>query len=470
MKTLLAAALLAGCSVGAPPGFSSGDSWTVPMIGPLEDGLILVPVFINGKGPYTFAVDTDANYTVVTQHIITETGSRMGKGPRMDDESDTQRDRFYAELLGVEVGTLTDAKVPFAEVLSDHAFDIDGRSIDGLLGRDVIADSLGFEFDRDRGMVTLMTQDGFKHAVSAFPERPIKYKMLSAQIMAATQPVARKLLTAQIDGQPFAVHVDFGATTSALRDHSWQKAALVTRQQVGSVIDEVGTPRPIDHMGEAASVTLDGITTEHVEFVPYVDKRFHDEEIDGSLGLGFFHNQTVLVNWDKNAIYTKPRGDLVATAQARIARWQGTLMPKCGQLGCVTINMVDPLAGKPPEQRPAQHPGVIVSAVRDPAAANVALEVLVAVKMSEPAAHAQWLIVNLPANVDRAMTHLPASYVGAQFTVVDASPFPRACPDQGGCIDAIRPPGESVSIAAPAPAPAEPAPAEPVPAEPAPAP
>src|SRR5882757_8231285 len=107
MKTLLAAALLAGCSGGPPNGFSKGESWTAPMIGPLEDGLILVPVFINGKGPYTFAVDPDANYTVVARHILAETGMQPVKGPNMDDESNTQRDRLYAEVLGLEVGTLT---------------------------------------------------------------------------------------------------------------------------------------------------------------------------------------------------------------------------------------------------------------------------------------------------------------------------------------------------------------------------
>ena len=175
MKTLLAAALLAGCSagsVGAPVGFSNGESWTAPMIGPLEDGLILVPVFINGKGPYTFAVDTDANYSVVTRHILSETGMQPVNGPKMDDESGTHRDRLYAEVLGLEVGTLTVESVPFAEVVIDHAFDIDGRTIDGLLGRDVILDSLAFEFDRDRGMITLTTQNGFKHAVTAFSAPP----------------------------------------------------------------------------------------------------------------------------------------------------------------------------------------------------------------------------------------------------------------------------------------------------------
>lgn len=428
------------------------------MIGPLEDGLILVPVFINGKGPYTFAVDTDANYSVVSQHIVREAKLNMGKGKQMDDESDTQRERFYAETLGVEIGTLTVERIT-AEVLSDHAFDIDGRSIDGLLGRDVIADSLGFELDRDRGVITIMTQAGLKHAEAAFGGTAIKYKLLSAQILATTQPVSRRLVTAQINGQSFPMHLDFGATNSELREHSWQKAGLVSRQQSGSVIDEVGTPRTIEHMGEAASVTLGSVTTEHVELVPYIDKRFHDEDLEGSLGLGFFHGQTVLANWDHNVIYTKPRGDLYATTATRISRWQGSLMPKCAQLGCVTVTMIDPLAGKPPEQRPAQHPGVIVSAVRDPAAASVALEVLVAVKTPDPAVHPKWLVVNLPANVNRAMTHLSPAYVGAQFVVVDASPFPRACPDQDGCIDALRPPGEAVEVAGPASAPAPAAPA-----------
>src|ERR1700710_1246723 len=113
MKALLAAALLAACSAAGPVGFPSGDSWTAPMIGPLEDGLILVPVFINGKGPYTFAVDTDANYTVVTRHTVSETGMQPVKGPTMDDESGTHRDRLYAEVLGLEIGTLTVESVPF---------------------------------------------------------------------------------------------------------------------------------------------------------------------------------------------------------------------------------------------------------------------------------------------------------------------------------------------------------------------
>jgi Aspartyl protease len=465
MKKGLLAVLVAGCSVGAPVGFSNGESWTAPMVGPLEDGLLLVPVFVNGKGPYTFAIDPDANVSVLAQHVVNEAKLRIGQGPKLDDESDTQRDRFYAETLGLEVGTLTVERLS-AEVLGDHAFDLDGRQIDGLLGRDVIADSLGFEFDRDRGMITLMTQKAFDREVAAFGGTPLPYKPLSAQILAATQPVTRKLVDAKIDGAPFTVHLDFGATMSQLRDRSWQKAGLIGSAQTGSVIDEVGTLRTIDHLGQAATVELGGITTQNVEFVPYIDKRWHDEDFEGTIGLNFFHAQTVLVNWDKNTIYTKPRGDLAGTTAQRIARWQSSLMPKCAHVGCVTISMIDPLAGKPVGERPAQHPGIVVSVVRDPASANVALEALVAVKSAEPGSNPQWLVVNLPAKVDRAMTHLSGSYVGAQLSVVDASPFPRECPDHGGCIDAIRPPYEAGGSMPAAPAPAPEAAPEPAPAAP----
>ena len=35
-----------GCAVGAPPGFSDGDLWTFPLVAPLEDDLLLVPVYV----------------------------------------------------------------------------------------------------------------------------------------------------------------------------------------------------------------------------------------------------------------------------------------------------------------------------------------------------------------------------------------------------------------------------------------
>lgn len=459
--------LLAGCSVGAPTGFSAGESWTAPLIGPLEDSQLLVPVFISGKGPYVFAIDPDAPQSIITERVAKDAKLQVGQDPgKQLDESDTGRTRFFAEVYGLEVGTLTVERIQ-AMVIAEHTYDFDGRTVDGVLGRNVITDSTAWSFDRDRGVITLMTQKAFEKAGPAFGGTPVKYNEVTAQIAnISAQPVPRRLVQTQIDGVPFTLHVDFGASASQLRDRSWDKAKLAATKQSGGVVDEIGTPRAIDKIGKAATVALGTTTDTDVEFVPYGDKRWHDEDFEGSLGLGFFHGQNVLVNWDKDTFWVKPRASLVATTKDRIGRWQSSLMPKCASVGCVTASVVDPLANKPADQRPAQHPGVIVSVARDPAAANVALEVLIAIQA--PGVDPQWLVANLPAQGgDRAMTHLPGTYAGATATVVDASPFPRTCATAGGCIDTLRVPPEAKSMpvpAAPAAAPAAPAaPTEPAP-------
>jgi hypothetical protein len=419
--------------------FSAGDSWTAPLVGPLENDLLVVPVFVNGKGPYLFAIDPDAPVSVITKHVYADAGLQLAdESPTLSDESAQQPKRSYADVLGVELGTLTIERVT-GEVVADHVYDVDGRTIDGLIGRDVVMDSLGFAFDRDRGMITLMTPKTLARATAAFTTPPLKFNVLAAHSGGDT--VARKVVTATIDGVPELVHLDFGATTSQLRDRSWDKAKLASSEIKGHVIDEAGTLRPVQRAGVATSVTLGAMTASNVGFVPFADKRWSDAELEGTLGLDFFAGQSVLVDWSQHLLYAKPRAPVATGIAERIGRWQSSLMPQCEHLGCAVVTLIDPLASTPPEQRPATHPGVVVSVVRDARSKDVALELVIAVKGADPATQLQWLVANLPASSDQAITHLPAEYLGAQLTVVDASPFPRTCPAAGGCIDTLRPPG-----------------------------
>ena len=75
------AGVLAVAACGAPPAvpptFSAGDSWTAPLVGPLENDLLLVPVFVNGKGPYVFAIDPDAVVSVITKHVYQDAGLQL---------------------------------------------------------------------------------------------------------------------------------------------------------------------------------------------------------------------------------------------------------------------------------------------------------------------------------------------------------------------------------------------------------
>src|SRR5262245_53351907 len=204
VRALALAVALVGCTQGAPPGFSGGDQWVIPLIGPLEDGLLLVPAIVNDKGPFVFAIDPDAHVSIIDEDVLQATGAHTGEGPRMLDESDTQQTRFFAEILSWQVGDLTVRGPKPAQVVGKGTFDADGRRINGVLGRDVIADSLVFGFYRDSGIIVLSTQ---KKAKVPPGWTALGYSELKSNVMnAEVAPLPRRLLKANIAGQTFALH------------------------------------------------------------------------------------------------------------------------------------------------------------------------------------------------------------------------------------------------------------------------
>ena len=61
MRRMLPLLFVTACAVGAPPGFSDGDLWTFPLVAPLEDDLVLVPVYVGArKQPVLFMIDPDS--------------------------------------------------------------------------------------------------------------------------------------------------------------------------------------------------------------------------------------------------------------------------------------------------------------------------------------------------------------------------------------------------------------------------
>jgi Aspartyl protease len=465
----LAALVLGGCAVGAPTGFSSGDQWTVPLVGPLENGVLLVPVYIGKEnaGPYLFAIDPDATVSAVDDKIVSEAHLRSGQGPRLDDELDHQNPHFYAEILQMRVGTLY-VQNKSALIVKSDTYDVDGRQVDGVLGRDVIADSLVWGFDRDQGIATLMTQPTWKKQAAMAGDVPIHYELLSDRNRAELAgrghgagaggqdldviPVSRRIASAMIDGQKFVMHLDFGAKASQLRARSWDAAKLEASPAQGLLVDETGTGHNIDKLGKAAEVTLGPLSVPNVVFVPYVEARWRQEDLEGALGLDFWKPYTIWADWDAQNIHVVPRHEADLTARA--GRWQMKSFSGCATPSCMTSSIVDPLAKIPEDQRPATHPGVVVSFQRDKAAANTPLEVLVSVKSAD-GAEKQRIVVNFPASSDRAMTHLPGELANATLTVLDIDPFPRPCQGDGGCVDVIAS-DQPAHAQGPAPAPAAP--------------
>jgi hypothetical protein len=460
MRTLfLSFAILAitACATGAPPGFSPGRQWTFPLVDPL-DGVLVTPVTINGKGPYLFVIDPDVNAMIVDEKVALEAGlsTDRGYGPHYIDKSDAGHRRFAAEVLHIQVGNLAIERRN-AMLVPNGTYT---HGIHGVLGRSVIADSLVFGFDRDRGLAFLTTQEGFSPPPNANAigyqlfTRPINETMLAfeetstgrghlgdtafshlddAITIANFRPVSRRLVTATIGEQQFALHVSFEALPSALRESLWKKAGLAGTPMQVPLVDETGSKHVKDKLAISPRVAVGPVAAEGVAFVPHEDKRWADELFDGELGLGFFDRFAVWANWDKRTLYLTPRGDVAASSRARIARWPR--LAQCPHLGCVAISVIDPVAGKPqPDDRP--HPGVVVSIARDKELVGVPLEVVVAATGANGEALGELHVV-MPEHADRVMEHLHPEYAGARVEVIDASPFPRGCGNDGGCIDVI---------------------------------
>ncbi|HWU90074.1 MAG TPA: hypothetical protein VN253_22580, partial [Kofleriaceae bacterium] len=336
-----AAAFAAACTSGAPPGFGglTGDRWAFPLVGPLEDGLLITPVMLNTHGPYLFLIDPDAPISIVDAELVKAASLRPVPGPPRLDESDTQRVRGYAELIGMEIGTLIVERRE-AMIVSSHTYDTAGRRIHGVLGRDVLADSLAFGFDRDRGLAHVVAQAAFRPPAGA---TAISYEQLEPRIKnVQVLPVPRRIVRATIGGESFPLHVDLGATTSQLREGLWPKAGLVARDLQAAVIDEVGSVRRVSKASEAVTATIGGASGP-VAFVPYGDKRWEEQDIAGTLGLGFLAGYAVWASWHTKTLYLAPRPTV--SAAARIARWDSPVLAKCPNPGCIGIRVVDPLGG-----------------------------------------------------------------------------------------------------------------------------
>ena len=456
---------LTGCAIGAPPGFAPGTQWSTPLVGSLEDGILVAPVYIDDHGPFLFAIDPDAYRSVVDEDLANEIHPRGGVGPHVIDESDTQRPALYAEISQLRIGTLrVDQKTLL--IRTNHAFDTAGRRIRGLIGRDIIADSLTFGFDRDAGMMYLTTQQGWRAPANAVT---IPYELLTNHVYTETPPPGRKLVAATIDGHSYKMHVDLGGPASQLRESLWPDARLAPVPVKTRLIDEVGTVRVASRGAVAGAIAVGPIARGAMFLAGYDDRRWEADDIDGSLGLDFFRPFSVFVNWDRQQIYLTARAPAAQSVTQRIARWDSPALSSCPDVGCARVTLVaedsgaaprldappaptpPPAEGGPGAQPPigaamtppvaaAHDTGAVLDIERDPNAGALDLDLTLGMTAPVGGAALPLVAVNLPRGVERLTVHLGAEFAGASAQVLDVSPIPRPCASGGGCVQLLRAP------------------------------
>jgi hypothetical protein len=453
-RLAFAAVVVGGCSVGAPPGFSGGDQWSFPLVGPLEDGVLITPVFVDDHGPYLMAIDPDAAISAVDDAMVGELQLHSGLGPKMLDETDTNRPTKLAEVLKFTLGPLT-VRNRTVSVMKTGSMSIGGRNLRGILGKDVIADSRAFGFDRERGIAWLATQKGFTPPAGAVE---MGYDVITNRLAVEYPPTSRHVAKVTVDDKSFKMHIDLGAVPSQLRQGLWSKAGLASVPVQTDLRDEVGTTRHTTEGGVANTMSVGGFTATGVLLVPYGDKRWEESDVDGSVGLSFFRMVNVAANWDAEKVYLTPRADELSTVKDRIARWGSSQITGCEHVGCADVQLIAaepqgavggtsgdaagasgaPGAGGPPGGGPAEaHP--VVTIKRDASVAGIDLELLmVAVGPDGRELDQPKLVVNLPAGADELSNQLDPGYAGSTLVVIDVSPYPRLCGRGGnGCVQAL---------------------------------
>ncbi len=405
----------AGCAIGAPPGFSSGDTWTFPLIDPLADGRLLVPVMVHGRGPYVFILDRDST-TIVDPQVASEAGVRVRGEIRLVDHNDTSHVAFSAELTDVRAGNLAVSLVRVVVLTHPNRLDSDGRRIHGVLGRDFLADSLVFGFDRDRGIAWLKTQQAFSPPPGA---QSLELKKLTSD----GRRVARApVLRAKVNDVSFDLHPRLAEVVGQIPRDRWPGAKLAEVTREVALLDHSGEPWRAWTLGVADHVSIDGVQRSRVAFAPYSDRRREFDHVGGWVGLDFFQPFAVAADWHHNVIYVTLRQDLIASRAVRIARWDG--LASCANAACVELRLSPP---------PDNHPGQPVLDVRT--GPEVTRDLQVTVRSTSRTGDAlPNLEINLPAGVHGLAGLLDYRYLDAKLEVVDLSPFPRRCEYEGGCL------------------------------------
>jgi hypothetical protein len=417
VATLLAAS--AACAA-VPPMFYQGSArtWTLPIVGPLENADLVVPVTIDGKGPYLFAVDPDTPLSKIDSRVAEELGLYRSPGEyaRLLGADGISRPHPIFEIRTMHVGLDLSLRGFRAIGTEPGMLWFNGRRVAGVLGSNLFTRTIVMDIDRDAGLVRLALTG---HERPPALGRAVKTRM---SYYAMFVPVT-------IEGKALELQLHLGTRFCAL----WPRIAERVGAPFGRDVEKLRQltasvpilfgPRPI-------AMSLAPGVEAHVAFTSLYDKLTSEVRLDGVLGHNFLARFRVLVDRDDGQLWFAPRdADLRWRAADRFARW-GDAFAACAATGCVETVLV------PAEGKPA--PTLLVRR-----AAGVTADRYEAVLEALDATGRPLLAPLLRVAFDRGTRDVKVTdprFAGilvnaSSFRVVDLSPFAAEC--AGGCVDPV---------------------------------
>jgi hypothetical protein len=121
--------------------------------GPRGNTLLLVPIFIDGEGPFAFALDTGASLSLIDLGLAEDLGLPIlgeTEQPVAGVVAETR-----AQRVEIEDWRLEDVDLPSGTYLSLELTEDDEEGLLGLLGSDVLREFGIVTLDYDRGALHL---------------------------------------------------------------------------------------------------------------------------------------------------------------------------------------------------------------------------------------------------------------------------------------------------------------------------
>lgn len=414
------------CVVGAPPGFSKGSSWTIPLLGTQTDGTPVTSVRINGKGPYLFRVSLDSP-SVIDMRLMRELAlfeTRTNRKLVDDNDKVSHEQLIYADIPTIQLGDLTVKRLQFIAMKTDASYN--GRPVLGTVGRNILSETLIWHLDRDRSVLKLAVRGKLSPPENA---TRIQGTALFNQFFTKLQLQ---------DGSTVELVADFTGPSQL-----WpERAAAARLAKVTEFTDFYGRRRRAQQAWVAETVQTGSHMWNRVVFLPFADRRVDNLEYHGRLGNDFWSRFNLTVDWHKRVIWVQARErDTTSVVTDRLQRW----MASCESPGCARVNTdVQAVASTTADGQRIERELLKRVVIERKGMKGQSFELLLQAidAGGTPLAKRPWLLIVFPADMDRMeLTDkaLLARYTGAaNFRIADMSPFPPPCDAASGCISLQR--------------------------------
>lgn len=254
-----------------------------------RDPLILVPVHVNGRGPYEFILDTGAGHSCVSPELAAALALPPGESKKGHGSGGTLTVSL-TKLESLAIGEARVDDVPAAVTDEVHRIgQAIGASVAGVIGHHVLR---GFRVTVDYGTYSLRLETA--HVTADAREADVTVPLA---IPNAARPI--QVVQATVDGAgPFPFILDTGASTCVVSQDLARRLELVT-QPMSALTGAGGTSTAA--AARLRSLALDGaeVSDVPVAVVDFLDRLsgLIGTPLEGIVGYHFLRRFRVTIDY-----------------------------------------------------------------------------------------------------------------------------------------------------------------------------